>query len=140
MMRRHQSMLSQRRCTPIRTPIRHPTTAITALGLTAGVIPRCRSVSDSGAVIITAATTGEAITAAAITVVTTAAAITVAAVDTTNRSARRPGATASFLAPALHKSRRLRSFVDGCAQFPLQDAVSAGNRMFTPADSHDGCR
>ena len=64
MMRRHQSMLSPRRC----TPIRHQATAITTLGLTTGVIPRCRSVSDSGAVIM-AATTGEAITAAAITVV-----------------------------------------------------------------------
>ena len=56
-------MLSQRRC----TPIRHHTTAITTLGLTTGVIPQYRSASDSGAVIM-AATTGEAITAAATTV------------------------------------------------------------------------
>ena len=75
-------MLSPRRC----TPIQHHTTAITTLGLTAGVIPPCRSVSDSGPVIIMVATTGEAITAEVITVAvaTTVAVTTAAAVDTTN--------------------------------------------------------
>jgi len=42
-LRRHPSMFSPRRC----TSIRHQATAITTLGLTTRVIPRCRSVSHS---------------------------------------------------------------------------------------------
>ena len=45
-----------------------PATAITTLGLTTQVIPHCRSVCDSGAVITMAATTGEVTTAVATTV------------------------------------------------------------------------
>jgi hypothetical protein len=57
---------------------------------TTGAIPRCRSISDSGAVIM-AATTGEAFTAAA---------TTVAVAGTDNRPLGRPGVTAYFFGPA----------------------------------------
>jgi hypothetical protein len=82
---RHQSMLSPHRF----TSIRHQATAITTLGLTTGAIPRCRSISDSGAVIM-AATTGEAFTAAA---------STMAVAGTDNRPSGRLGVAASFWPP-----------------------------------------